>query len=359
MTHFNSLCPDCNFDGYKTRRDFLATAGAGIVTAGLLPGFAHAKEDEKHRTPETLVKQLYESLTPRQKETICFDWDHVDAARGPLRIRVRNNWSITDPTLNSEFYTMDQRLLVRQIFEGIIHPDWHKKIEKQLEDDAGGFGASQSVAIFGKPHGGKFEFVMTGRHMTLRCDGNTTEHVAFGGPLFYGHDPSGSFYEGAKHEGNVFWEQALAANKVYQMLDGKQRKAAEVSKTPREGDAGFRSLSEIRGIPVSELSSDQKSEVQNVLKKLLEPYRQSDRDEVGECLKAQGGLEKCHLAFYTDADIGKDGVWDNWRLEGPAFVWHFRGSPHVHVWVNVADDPSVKINTKSGNRQRRQRRRPA
>jgi hypothetical protein len=38
------------------------------------------------------------------------------------------------------------------------------------------------------------------------------------------------------------------------------------------------------------------------------------------------------------------GVWDNWRLEGPAFVWHFRGSPHVHVWVNIAGSPSVPTN---------------
>jgi len=27
-----------------------------------------------------------------------------------------------------------------------------------------------------------------------------------------------------------------------------------------------------------------------------------------------------------------------------ALVWYFRGAPHVHVWVNVADDPSVKLN---------------
>ena len=53
-------------------------------------------------------------------------------------------------------------------------------------------------------------------------------------------------------------------------------------------------------------------------------------------LKANGGLDKCHLAFYRDGDIGKDEVWDNWRLEGPGFAWYFRGEPHVHVWVNVA-----------------------
>ncbi|MCA9039067.1 MAG: hypothetical protein KDA65_01830, partial [Planctomycetaceae bacterium] len=75
------------------------------------------------------------------------------------------------------------------------------------------------------------------------------------------------------------------------------------------------------------------------------PYRKIDQEETLTCLKAQGGLDNCRLVFYQPGDIGNDGVWDNWRLEGPSFVWHFRGAPHVHVWVNVADDPAAKIST--------------
>ena len=57
-------------------------------------------------------------------------------------------------------------------------------------------------------------------------------------------------------------------------------------------------------------------------------------------LKTGGGLDKLHLAFYkTDAggnpDLGEDGEWEIWRLEGPTFVWHFRGQPHVHTYVNI------------------------
>jgi hypothetical protein len=63
------------------------------------------------------------------------------------------------------------------------------------------------------------------------------------------------------------------------------------------------------------------------------------------CLKVQGGLDACHLAFYKEGDLGDDGVWDNWRLEGPSFVWYFRGRPHVHVWVHVADSSDVKLNS--------------
>jgi hypothetical protein len=182
--------------------------------------------------------------------------------------------------------------------------------------------------------------------MTLRCDGNSADHVAFGGPIFYGHAAE-DFNEAKDHPGNVFWPQALAANKLYQMLDGKQRKRALVSDLPREQAVGFRESNAAKfrtGIPVTEMSGDQKEHLQGVLKLLLEPYRTSDQQEALSALNKQGGLDNCTLTFYEGGDIGKDGVWDNWRLEGPAFVWYFRGEPHVHVWVHIADDPSVKIN---------------
>jgi hypothetical protein len=208
----------------------------------------------------------------------------------------------------------------------------------------GGFGQGQSAAIFGVPGSDRFEFVLTGRHTTLRCDGNTTEHVAFGGPIFYGH-AAGRDDELATHPGNVFWEQAVAANEVYQSLDGKQRKQAEVAESPSEDAVGFRDHREVMpGIPVSDLSSDQKQVLISALKKLVEPFRKSDREEVQACIDRQGGIDKLHLAYYTDDDIGNDKVWDNWRLEGKSFVWHFRGSPHVHVWVNVADNNKVVLN---------------
>ena len=71
---------------------------------------------------------------------------------------------------------------------------------------------------------------------------------------------------------------------------------------------------------------------------LLSPYRPSDAKEVMKDIAANGGLDKIHLSFYKQDDLGHDGVWDIWRLEGPALVWHFRGAPHVHTWVNIAKD---------------------
>jgi len=50
-------------------------------------------------------------------------------------------------------------------------------------------------------------------------------------------------------------------------------------------------------------------------------------------------VNSLNMAFYREGDIGNDQVWDVWRLEGPTMVWYFRGHPHVHTWVYVAEDP--------------------
>ena len=341
-------CPDCDHGpGSISRRRFVQTVGAVGAAAAVAPVAAVA-DQQKLQTSETLVKKLYESLNADQKQTICFPWDHTDE-RGLLRLHVSNNWTITKQTIGSRFFTSDQQDMIEAIFWGLYNPEWKDRIKKQLQDDAGGYGKRQAIAIFGEPGSGKFEFVMTGRHLTIRCDGDSTDHTAFGGPIFYGHASKGSkdaFNEDPTHPGNVFWPQAVQANKLYGMLDGKQRKTALVKAAPPEEEVHFRGADgDFPGIPITELSSDQKEHLQGVLKTLVEPYRRRDSKEALSCLEAQGGLDKCSIAFYESDDVGNDKVWDTWRLEGPAFVWHFRGDPHVHVWVNVADDPGVKITT--------------
>ena len=326
------------------RRTFIKSAStAAAATAAISTnGYSEPVKATVPTSAESLVGRLYGTFSDEQRKKICFGWDHQHDKRGLLRTFVANNWNITEPEINDDFYSDEQRELITDVFESIIHPEWHERFYQQLEDDAGGFGNEQSIAVFGKPGDGKFEMVITGRHMTLRCDGNSADHVAFGGPIFYGHAPE--FNEGPKHTGNVFWHQAVAANDLYKMLDGRQQKEALKNKTPREQAVAFRGQKPIPGLPVSDMSSDQKEHLQKTLGLLVEMYRESDQQEAMNCLKTQGGLDACSLAFFSDQDLGKDGVWDNWRLEGPSFVWHYRGAPHVHVWVNVADDASVKTN---------------
>jgi hypothetical protein len=346
MSNRNTSCPDCNSNVPELdRRHFIKVVGATAAVAAMPLGTLRAAEAA---SPETLVKKLYDSLTEKQRGEVAFAWDHADEKLGLLRTRVSNNWQITKPEIRSEYYTKDQQEICRGIYEGLFQPEWVKQIDKQLQDDTDGrpWGSAQSIALFGKP-GEKFELVMTGRHLTVRVDGNSIDSMAFGGPVFHGHQASktAGLNEKDGHPGNIWWPQAVEANKVFEMLDGKQREKALVAQMPAEQSVAFRGTDgKYPGIAVTDLSADQKSQLQKAVKLVFEPYRKTDQDEVNECLKKQGGLDACSLAFYTQGDIGDDGVWDNWRLEGPSFVFYFRGSPHVHMWVNIGADPAVKLN---------------
>jgi len=334
-------------DKSTSRRHFLTSASAAISLTSLLRGSdwskAYAAEARQSSTAETLAGELHASLSSVQRKQVCFPWDYKHPKYGLLRTRVANNWQASKPEIASDFFTPAQQGMIREIFNGLITPAWQPRFDKQLEDDCGGFGYSQSVSLLGEPGSGKFQFLLTGRHMTLRCDGDSAEHVAFGGPIFYGHD-TGSFTEEPTHPDNVFWPQAIAANKVYEMLDRHQQAQSLVQRSPKENAIGFHGKAERPGLSVKDLTNEQKKELGKVLKLLLEPFRPSDQAEVDHCLASQGGIDACRLVFYQQKDLGNDGVWDNWRLEGPAFVWHFRGAPHVHVWVNIADSPQVPTN---------------
>jgi len=123
------------------------------------------------------------------------------------------------------------------------------------------------------------------------------------------------------------------------------REKALVAQLPAEQSVAFRGKDgKFPGVAVSDLTADQKSQLQKAVKLVFDPYRKADQEEVKQCLDKQGGLDACSLAFYAQGDIGDDGVWDNWRLEGPSFVFYFRGSPHVHMWVNIGSDEKIKLN---------------
>ena len=312
-------------DEQPDRRRFLTAAALGA--AATLVGQAGTK---KHEASETLVTTLYKTLTPEQKKVICFPFDHE------LRSKVDNNWHIT-PTKIAQFFTPDQQAMVEEIFKGLHSPDFADKVIMHLKDDDKGIG-NYSVALFGEPGSGKFEFVLTGRHCTARCDGDSVDGVAFGGPIFYGHQPGPDFTEKPDHPGNIYWFQAKRANEVFGALDGKQRKLAllgEPRKEVKTATVDFRPKDKLDGLPVSGMSKDQKKLVEHVLADLLLPFRKKDVDEAMKYIKAAGGVDSLSMAFYQNLDLGVDKVWDVWQLESPNMIWYFRGHPHIHTWVNI------------------------
>lgn len=307
------------------RRQFLKVAGgttAAVAFGGLFQSNLFAGPTTSSAA-ETAVTELYKTLTDKQKSAICFGFNHN------LRNKINANWNITKPEIGDDFYTDKQRTLIDQVVRGITSKDGYETIIHQMNDDAGGMH-TYSVAIFGEPGSSDFEFELTGRHLTLRADGNSVDKAAFGGPIVYGHGIE-------EPEDNLYYSQTKQTNEVFKALDADQMvKALVKTKAPKEtaiaikGDGG-----KFEGIAVSELKSDQKQLVEKTLGVLLSPYRQEDRDEVMEIVKESGGMDKLHMAFYQQGDLQSDKIWDMWRVEGPSFVWHFRGAPHVHAYINI------------------------
>lgn len=329
-------CPDCSASSPasvpSSRRSFLKTAAAGSLAWAGLPIIGQAAEETKSADSETLVTQLFKSLNEEQKSKVCFPFDN------PLRSRVDNNWMIVDKSI-AEIFTPEQQSLVKQIFNGLHRDEYVKSVYGQVVHDSGGEGFEKScaVAIFGEPGTGKFEFVLTGRHCTRRCDGDSVEGAAFGGPIFYGHAAE-SFNEKADHPGNVYWYQAKRVNEVFAALDGKQREAALLDEGREEKHSSTVKLSGkkegLQGLAYGDLAKDQQGLMDKVMADLLAPFRKKDADEAMKLIK-DSGMNDLHLAFFKSDDIGNDKIWDTWQIEGPNMVWYFRGAPHVHCWVNI------------------------
>lgn len=324
----------CDCCGGVSRRRFLqTTATAALLPFGAVTEAADRLKRANAHSSETLVGTLYKSLTEEQRKLICFPFGHE------LQSKIDNNWFITKARLHQ--FSKDQQDLAREIFLSLHSEEYAKPVLAAVEHDNGEKGLGDcSIALFGEPGTGKFQFVLSGRHVTRRCDGDSVAGAAFGGPIFYGHQAADKDEEPADHPGNVYWYQAKRANEVFQALDGKQRKIALLEKArPERRDATVKltgKKSGLDGIAVGELSRDQRELVRKVMADVLAPFRKADADESMKLIE-KNGFENLHMAFYKGQDLGNDGVWDVWQIEGPAAVWYFRGEPHVHTWVHIRE----------------------
>lgn len=320
------------------RRDFLRSVAGTAAGIAALGGISEANAEEvkakvksKSKPAEELVRELHSTLTSDQKNTLVMPWDH--GAKNPTRRQMFNR-----PIANQrieENYTKPQQELIERILRSICSGD---EGFRQLSKD-GKWDSSKSLLgcgshIFGDPSGGgKFAWVFTGHHLTVRCDGNSEAGAAFGGPMYYGNLPNG--YSGR----NVFFYQTKRVMEVFAALDKDQQTTAIAPGNPgeRAPSIRFRKKSEKHpGIAFGKLKADQKKLVEQVMRDILSPYRKEDVDEVMQIVKANGGMDKIHLAFYEDAKMRDGQPWHFWRLEGPGFVWNYRVLPHVHCFVNIA-----------------------
>lgn len=330
-------CPECS---PFNRRDFVRTMAMGSLALGAGATGVALAETPKPETAkpaprvvnavaEDLVKELYSGLSADQKKAVVKPWDHASR-------RTVNPNKALDKTLKA-VYTKPQIELVERIVKAISSDDkgWNQITRGGTWDASKSFD-NTGADIFGDPSTGKFAFLFTGHHLTIRCDGDSESNVAFGGPIYYGHTPNGYAKE------NVFSYQTKQAMSAFNALDPKQRKKAVVDMgTPGEGSNSIKLTKDgMRpGIAFAELSKDQQELFVSVMNTLLSPFRQQDGAEVMTIIKQTGGLDKVHMAFYTDEYEGsktdEKQPWSFWRIEGPGIVWNFRVLPHVHTFVRI------------------------
>jgi hypothetical protein len=342
MSHRQSrACPECvePVGSSLDRRDFIRTISTGV--AGVVAGAsllspsrilaAPTATSSNTKPAESLVQELFATLTDDQKKAMTFAWDHGAESGMPTRLKTYNA-----PPLRKrlgEQFTKPQQELIRSTLKAILSGDeaFDRLARGGNWDGAGSFEGN-GVAIYGDPSSKQqFSWIFAGHHLTLRCDGNSQPNAAFGGPMYYGHSANGY------SDTNVYNYQTKQVKSVFDALTEKQREQAVVVGNPGDAEAGLknRAENERKGVHYSELDPSQRDLVASVMRTLLGPFRKEDGDEVMQLIKNNGGMEKIQLAFYKTAADKPSDRWDYWRLEGPGFVWNYRVLPHVHCYVNI------------------------
>ena len=315
------ICSDCDSPSLGRRRFLVNTAAIAVATPWA-SRLAIASTSSQSKV-ESIVAEFFGSLSESQRSEICRPYS--DSSRET----VNPNWHVAKPLIGSDFYTKSQQTQIDAIVRGLTSQDGYTLLQKQMDDDDGGQGA-YSVAVFGNPNDGSYQWMLTGRHLTLRADGNSQPQTAFGGAIVYGHG------EESSPEANLFYYQTKKVNEVFQSLSQGQAKVALLNEAPQETDVRIRSKDEkLAGIAVADMNASQQKLVQESLQTILGPYRSEDGEEALQLIAASGGIDQLRFAFYQQEDLGNDRIWDVWRIEGPSTVIHFRGAPHVHAYIHV------------------------
>lgn len=313
-----------------TRRCWIQAAGASAVN---LLAAGETKSD-------SLVTQLYKSLSDAQKQNLCLPVDH------PKRQFISNWWYIHPEHRIPTSFTREQQEVIGKIFDSMHNAEHRSAINNQvLIDQYGEPKNAPSAGFFGQPGDDNFEFIFTGHHVTRRCNGNSDKGQGFGGaPIFYGHYPHPeksmreNFNETQAHPGNPYWYQGKIFNRFVQALDSRQRSMGLVSLEPRgeQPDVVVKIAPEKRGLHTSELSADQKKLLIETMRGMMAMFREDDIKATIDTIRKKQIIDKLQISWYGGQyDIGSDQVWDTWQMEGPDMVWYFRGVPHIHCYFHL------------------------
>jgi hypothetical protein len=316
----------------------LLKAGAGIAAVaavGATARYAVLAPTQRHTGASTdeLAVEIQDGLSEPARTRACFAWDH------PLRqVHNRGLWC-GGVSVNAATLSWNARRALTDLLHAHLSEAGAERLLSQFPSRYAGVNY-QYLLLFGDPRSGPWQMLLSGIHLNLRIAGRLRDGAAFGGPQVYG-DQRGNGRAGLP--GNVFRYQMQAAHELIGTLTPAQRAATRITLAPPQtciavqGKAG-----RFDGPPVGDLPLKSRQLAQAVVAGILENYGEVDAAYAKDCLDRNGGVDALHFADYdVDFQGGRhagDSPSQVFRLEGPAAVFHFRGEPHLHAFVNVERD---------------------
>ena len=319
----------------STRRQMLkwglgvsAVAGVGMAGKSVLipppPSAELAPVDD-------LALALFESLDDDDRAVVVFDYEHPFRQFHNRGVDTGGGWSF--------FLSRESRRHLVDLVHASLSERGRLRIPAQFYLDLPGVHATR-LAIFGHPANPPYQILVTGPHLNMRIGGRSREGVAFGGPQVYG-DQRGDGKVGLP--GNAYRDQLDQGQRLFAQLTPGERARARQPLAPVQTAIELRGAKgAFDGIPIAELSGDKRSLVRELVASLLDTYTSEDVEYAWACIEGNGGIDAFHLADYAEDHQGGRNVGSGpsqiFRLEGPGAVFHYRGEPHLHAFINIGMD---------------------
>jgi hypothetical protein len=311
-------------------------AGLGAVTGvGALArfGLLAPPRSEHLESVDALAGRVFAMLSEDARRRACIAFDD------PLRQCHNRGLGMGGLSINATSVDWDTRCALTDLLHAGLSEQGRLRLARQDVTRWGGVNTMQ-LLICGDPGTGPYQIVLSGVHLNLRLGGDGSDGVAFGGPQVYG-DQHGNEVHGLP--GNVYRYQMEAAHRLIAALTPAERAAVRVPVAPAQVNIGLQGRAgRFDGVPVGDLAADERALAREIVAGILSTYSDDAASYAWQCLERNGGVDALRFADYDEDFSGSRRAGDApsqiFRLEGPAAVFHFRGEPHVHAFVNIAMD---------------------
>jgi hypothetical protein len=241
---------------------------------------------------------------------------------------------------NSLNLDWEQRSLLTDLLHAGLSEPGRQRVPNEFYTDWSGVHSMQ-VLLCGDPKAPPYQLILTGAHLNLRVGGRSREGAAFGGPLVYG-DQRGDSRPGLP--GNLYRFQFEIAQRLFQSLRPEQQRLALQKASPVQTDIQLQGRQGVfAGVEVATLAPGSRAIARELISGILSTYPAEDAAYAWQCLEHNGGAERLFLSYYEDSEGARGKQYQNFRLEGPAAVFYFRGYPHVHAFINVGMDGDAPL----------------